>query len=298
MKILLTGANGQVGDALCRVLPAIATVQATTRDGRLLGHAIPCHALDLGVAGAVADVVQAIAPDAVVNAAAYTAVDKAESDPDLAMRINADAVAELAQACAESDIPLLHYSTDYVFDGTATQPYRPDDPTAPLGVYGHSKLAGEQAIRASGAQHLILRTAWVYGLHGHNFLRTMLRLGAERDELRVVDDQIGCPTPARVIAEVTARILQQGIGDGGTQHLVCDGQTSWHGFAEAIMADAVAAGMLERAPRVLPIPTSDYPTPAQRPAWSVLDTSDLREAHGIVLPDWRSALQATLQRAA
>lgn len=297
MKILLTGANGQVGDALCRVLPAMATVQATTRHGRLPGHAITCHALDLGVAGAVADVVQAIAPDAVVNAAAYTAVDKAESEPDLAMRINADAVAELAQACAERDIPLLHYSTDYVFDGSATQPYRPDDATAPLGVYGRSKLAGEQAIRASGARYLILRTAWVYGLHGHNFLRTMLRLGAERDELRVVADQIGCPTPAWLIAEVTTLILQHGIDEGGTRHLVCEGQTSWHGFAEAIMQEAVTAGLLARAPRVLPIPTSDYPTPAQRPAWSVLDTSGLREAYGIVLPDWRSALQTTLQRA-
>ncbi len=296
MKILLTGANGQVGDALCRVLPAMGTVQATTRDGRLPGHVIPCHALDLGVAGAVADVVQAIAPDVVVNAAAYTAVDKAESEPDLAMRINADAVAELAQACAERDIPLLHYSTDYVFDGTATQPYRPDDPTAPLGVYGRSKLAGEQAIRTSGARHLILRTAWVYGLHGHNFLNTMLRLGAERDELRVVDDQIGCPTPAWLIAEVTAQILRQGIGNGGTQHLVSAGQTSWHGFAQAIMERAVATGRLANAPQVHPIPTSAYPTPARRPAWSVLNTGGLQDTYAVALLDWRSALQTTLQR--
>lgn len=294
MKILLTGANGQVGDALCRVLPAMATVQATTRDGRLPGHAIPCHALDLGVAGAVADVVQAIAPDVVVNAAAYTAVDKAESEPDLAMRINADAVAQLAQACARRDIPLLHYSTDYVFDGSANQPYRPDDPTAPLGVYGRSKLAGEQAIRASGAQHLILRTAWVYGLHGHNFLNTMLRLGAERDELRVVDDQIGCPTPAWLIAEVTAQILRHGIGDGGTEHLVSGGQTSWCGFAQAIMQRAVETGRLANAPQVHPLPTSDYPTPARRPAWSVLDTTGLCERYPVVLPDWEQALEQTL----
>lgn len=296
MNVLLVGGTGQVGDALCRVLPDVGQVQVTTRDGRLPGHALACHALDLSIPGTAAALVQSLSPDVVVNAAAYTAVDKAESESELAMRINADAVGELAAACAAQGIALLHYSTDYVFDGTATVPYRPDDAVAPLGVYGRSKLAGEQAIRASGARHLILRTAWVYGLHGHNFLNTMLRLGAERDELRVVADQIGCPTPARVIAEVTARILQQGIGDGGTQHLVCDGQTSWHGFAEAIMADAVAAGMLERAPRMVPIPTSDYPTPAQRPAWSVLDTSDLREAYGIVLPDWRSALQTTLQR--
>lgn len=294
MNVLLVGGTGQVGDALCRVLPDVGQMQVTTRDGRLPGHALPCHALDLSVPGSAAALVQSLSPGVVVNAAAYTAVDKAESEPELAMRVNADAVGELAAACAVQDIPLLHYSTDYVFDGTASAPYRPDDPVAPLGVYGRSKLAGEQAIRASGVRHLILRTAWVYGLHGHNFLNTMLRLGAERDELRVVDDQIGCPTPAWLIADVTAQILQQGIGDGGTQHLVSGGQTSWHGFAQAIMERAVETGRLANAPQVHPIPTRDYPTPARRPAWSVLETSGLQDAYAVALPDWRQALRKTL----
>ncbi len=238
-----------------------------------------------------------MAPDLVVNAAAYTAVDKAERERDIAFRINADAIEGLAKACAARGIPLVHYSTDYVFDGQGDRPYLPDDATSPLGVYGESKLAGEEAIRASGARHLILRTAWVYGLHGHNFLRTMLRVGSERDELRVVSDQIGSPTPAWLIADVTANILEHGIGEGGTHHLVSAGQTSWHGFAEAIFDEAVATGELARKPIVHPIPTCEYPTPAKRPAWSVLDTGSLRQAHGVALPDWREALHRTFSTA-
>lgn len=293
MRILLIGGNGQVGHELRRSLAPLGEVITTTRGG-VLPDGGPCEALDLSIAGDAGRMVERLSPDLVVNAAAWTAVDKAETERDAAFRANAGAVEELAMACAARGVPLVHYSTDYVFDGTGTKPYLPTDPTAPLGVYGQSKLAGEEAIRRSGARHLILRTAWVYGLHGHNFLRTMLRLGAERDELRVVADQVGCPTPAWLIADVTATIVQQGIGDGGTHHLVADGQTSWHGFAEAIMDEAFAAGLLATRPRVVPITTADYPTPAARPAWSVLDTGSLRQGWGVALPEWRSALAKTL----
>jgi len=293
VRILLIGGNGQVGHELRRSLAPLGEVITTTRGGALPDGG-PCEALDLSIAGDAGRMVERLSPDLVVNAAAWTAVDKAETEREAAFRANAGAVEELAMACAARGVPLVHYSTDYVFDGTATKPYLPTDPTAPLGVYGQSKLAGEEAIRRSGARHLILRTAWVYGLHGHNFLRTMLRLGAERDELRVVADQVGGPTPAWLIADVTATIVQQGIGDGGTHHLVADGQTSWHGFAEAIMDEAFAVGLLATRPRVVPITTADYPTPAARPAWSVLDTGSLRQGWGVALPEWRSALAKTL----
>lgn len=294
MRILLIGGNGQVGHALRRSLAPLGQVMVTTRSGLLPGDAT-CESLDLAVPGDAARAVHRLSPDFVVNAAAWTAVDKAETEPDAAFRANAGAVGEIAGACAERGVPLVHYSTDYVFDGSASRPYLPQDPTAPLGVYGASKLAGETAVRDSGARHLILRTAWVYGLHGHNFLRTMLRLGAEREELRVVADQVGSPTPAWLIADVTATILRQGIGSGGTHHLVAAGQTSWHGFADAIMEEAVAAGLLARRPRVVPIGTAEYPTPAARPAWSVLDTGSLRQQWAVSLPDWRGALAVTLR---
>ena len=293
MRILLIGGNGQVGHELRRSLAPLGEVITTTRGG-VLPDGGPCEALDLSIAGDAGRMVERLSPDLVVNAAAWTAVDKAETEREAAFRANAGAVEELAMACAARGVPLVHYSTDYVFDGTGTKPYLPTDPTAPLGVYGQSKLAGEEAIRRSRARHLILRTAWVYGLHGHNFLRTMLRLGAERDELRVVADQVGCPTPAWLIADVTATIVQQGIGDGGTHHLVAGGQTSWHGFAEAIMAEAFAVGLIAKRPRVVPISTAEYPTPAARPAWSVLDTSSLVCECALKLPKWRDALQQTL----
>lgn len=294
MRILLIGGSGQVGCALRQSLAPLGQVVVTTRSGFLPGD-VPCETLDLSAPGDAARAVHRLSPGIVVNAAAWTAVDKAETERAAAFRANAGAVEEIARACAERDVPLVHYSTDYVFSGTASRPYLPGDPTAPLGVYGASKLAGEQAIRGSGVRHLILRTAWVYGLHGHNFLRTMLRLGAEREELRVVADQVGSPTPAWLIAEVTASILSQGLGNGGTHHLVAAGQTSWHGFAQAIMEEAVAAGLLARCPRVVPIGTADYPTPAVRPRWSVLDTGTLRQQWAVSLPDWREALVRTLR---
>lgn len=286
MRILLFGANGQVGHELRRSLAAQGEVIATTRSGRL-DDGMACEVADFDLPDALPDLVARIAPAVVVNAAAYTAVDKAESDRDAAFRANAEAPSRIAEACARMGIPLVHYSTDYVFDGTGTRPYREDDPTAPLGVYGESKLAGEQGIRASGADHMILRTAWVYAPHGKNFLRTMLRLGAERDTLGVVADQIGTPTSAGLIADVTAALLPQAGTRSGTWHLTASGDTSWHGFAEAIFAGAVARGLLPRMPQVNAIGTADYPTPARRPAYSRLDTSRLQADFGVELPDWR-----------
>lgn len=290
MRILLLGGNGQVGRELRRSLAPLGELVVATRDG-----------VDADVAAnfddpaALAALVRESGADVVVNAAAYTAVDKAEAEADAAFRINSEAPAAIAAACAETHALLIHYSTDYVFDGSAPRPYREDDATAPLGVYGASKLAGEQAIRASGARHAILRTAWVYASHGRNFLLTMLRLAGERDELRVVADQLGTPTSAAWIADATAELLRHGVTEAGTWHLVASGQTTWHGFASAIMEDAQALGLLARMPRVLPIRTDEFPTPAKRPANSVLDTTRLRNDFGIIPADWRDGLRATLR---
>ncbi len=302
-RLLVVGGNGQVGRELRRSLHASGEVIVATRDGRLEsvgadGVSGICVTADLSDLEGLAALVRDVSPMVVLNAAAYTAVDKAESDAASAFRINAEAPGVLARTCAEAGIPLVHYSTDYVFDGTGTRPYREDDPTHPLGVYGASKLAGEEAIRASGCRHLIFRTAWVYASHGKNFLRTMLRLGAEREELKVVSDQIGTPTPAALIADVTAQALQRINEHSGTWHLTASGQTSWHGFADAIFVDALTRGLIERRPKVLPIPTSDYPTPAKRPAYSCLDVSRLQSDFNVVLPDWRQGLGRVLDEIA
>ena len=293
MKILLFGANGQVGHELRRSLASLGEVVATTRSG-MLEDGTSCEIADFDMPQSLPALIERIAPDVVVNAAAYTAVDRAESDRDAAFRANAEAPQRIAEACAARDALLVHYSTDYVFDGTGTRPYREDDTTAPLGVYGETKLAGEQAIQASGARHLIFRTAWVYAAHGHNFMRTMLRLAAERDELRVVADQIGTPTPAALIADVTAMSLARPFERSGVWHLTATGETTWHGFAEAIFVAAHARGLIARAPRVVPIATADYPTPAKRPAYSVLDTARLHLDFAVDLPDWSEALARTL----
>lgn len=293
MRILVLGGNGQVGTELRRSLAPLGELVVGTRDGRLAdGRA--CERADLDDPASLATLVARLAPDVVANAAAYTRVDQAETEPEAAFRANAQAPAALAEACARSGALLVHYSTDYVFDGTAPRPYREDDPTAPLGVYGASKLAGEEAIRGSGALHLVFRTAWVYAAHGNNFLRTMLRLAAEREELRVVADQQGTPTPAALIADVTAKVLRQPPGGSGLWHLTASGHTTWHGFAEAIVARAHALGRLRRTPRVVPITTADYPTPAARPAYSVLDCDKLQGEFGMSLPHWRDALERTL----
>ncbi|NIJ92776.1 dTDP-4-dehydrorhamnose reductase [Xanthomonas campestris] len=294
MTTLVFGANGQVGAELLRALAADGSVQATTRSGQLPDGSA-CETADFDAPQTLTALLDRVSPSHVVNAAAYTAVDRAEQDRASALRVNATSPGVIAAWCASNNVPLVHYSTDYVFDGRGTAPYPEDAPTSPLGVYGETKLAGEQAIRASGAQHLILRTAWVYASHGANFLRTMLRVGAERDELRVVADQVGTPTPAALIADVTAQLLRQRRpGTSGTWHLTAAGQTSWHGFAEAIFQEAVSAGLLSRAPRVVPITTADYPTPAQRPAYSRLSIDKLQRDFDIVLPDWRVCLQRAI----
>jgi dTDP-4-dehydrorhamnose reductase len=289
LKILLLGAAGQVGTELRRSLSGLGDLVPATRGGKLPDGAA-CEVADFDAPESLRPLILRTMPDVVVNAAAYTAVDRAESEPEAAFRANAEAPAVLADACKACDALFVHYSTDYVFDGTGTRPYREDDPTAPLGVYGASKLAGEEAVGSSGARHLILRTAWVYAAHGSNFLLTMLRLARERDRLKVVADQQGSPTSAGLIADTTALILEQGVVQSGIRHLTASGQTSWHGFAEAIFAEAIARGVLERAPVVGPIATSDYPTPARRPTYSVMDNRRLQAEYAIELPDWREGL--------
>lgn len=293
MIVLLFGANGQLGQELRRALSPLGEVVATTRSGTLPDGSA-CETADFNQPASLAALLDRVRPDVVVNAAAYTAVDRAEEERDAAWRANAEAPGVIARWCAAAGVPLVHYSTDYVFDGQGTRPYREDDATAPLGVYGASKLAGEEAIRAAGGRHLIFRTAWVYAPHSANFLRTMLRVGAERDVLRVVADQVGTPTPAALIADVTAQALQHPGGLSGTWHLTANGETSWHGFAEAIFAEAVSAGKLARAPKVEAITTADYPTPARRPAYSHLDVRKLESDVGIALPNWQDGLKQVI----
>jgi len=300
-KILLLGANGQVGFELARTLAPLGELQVATRDG-LLATGEHCLHADLANPETLDAALHAAAPDIVVNAAAYTAVDRAEDEENLADRINHWALTVLGAWAARSGALVVHYSTDYVFDGAARHPYREDDPTAPLGVYGRTKLAGEDALRASGCDHLILRTAWVFAARGHNFLRTMLRLARERDELRIVDDQRGAPTAAGTIASATAQALSLWLAwDGqardaaiGTYHLCAGGQCSWFEFAQAIVASAKRAGLVDRVPAVVPIATADYPTRARRPAWSVLDTTKIRTAFGLNLPRWGQGLDAVI----
>ena len=281
MKLLVTGAAGQVGHELCRrAWPAGYTLAAFDHRG-----------LDIAERDAVAAAIARERPDIVVNAAAYTAVDRAESEPDAAWAGNCIGPGNLAVACRDAAIPLVHLSTDYVFDGSKSGAYREDDPVAPLGVYGKSKEAGERAVREALAEHVILRTAWVYGAHGHNFVKTMLRLGAERPVLRVVADQIGSPTGAADIAAAIGGVVDR-LGAGqtnwGTYHFAGAGAVSWHGFAEAIFE--LAAPWRGPPPRVEAITTADYPTPAQRPKNSVLDCRRIGKAFGIAPRPWRDAL--------
>jgi dTDP-4-dehydrorhamnose reductase len=249
--------------------------------------------LDVTDAEAVRRAVEQYAPDVVVNAAAYTAVDRAESEPEAAFAVNRDGAAHCAEACAVAGIPLIHFSTDYVFDGTKGAPYTEDDAPNPLGVYGASKLVGEEAVRDRLDTHVILRTSWVFSAHGHNFVKTMLRLCRERDVLRVVADQHGNPTAARDLALAALRIARRAVtadrAAWGTYHLAGTPATTWHGLAEAVVAEARPHGPV-RAERVEAIPTSDYPTPARRPADTRLDGERIERSWGIAPPDWRDAL--------
>ncbi|VXA95333.1 dTDP-4-dehydrorhamnose reductase subunit, NAD(P)-binding, of dTDP-L-rhamnose synthase [Luteimonas sp. 9C] len=293
MTSLVFGANGQVGQELLRALAPLGEVRGTTRTGTLPDGST-CLTADFSDPESVVALLDTTRPTRVINAAAYTAVDKAESEPAAAQAANAETPGAIARWCAAHDVRLVHYSTDYVFDGSGSCPYRPDDATAPLGVYGASKLAGEDAIRAAGGRHLIFRTAWVYAAHSQNFLRTMLRVGAERDVLRVVADQIGTPTPATLIADVTAQILLEDTSASGTWHLTATGETSWHGFAQAIFDGALRRGLIARPPTVEAIATADYPTPARRPAYSRLDITTLEYDFGIALPTWQAGLDGVL----
>lgn len=293
MTVLVFGGNGQVGQELLRALVPLGKVVATTRSG-VLPDGSPCETADFGQPDSLPALLDRLQPSMVVNAAAYTAVDRAEQEVDAAFAANAQAPGVIARWCAAHGVPLVHYSTDYVFDGQGRAPYREDEPTAPLGVYGTSKRDGEDAVRLAGGRHLIFRTAWVYASHGANFLRTMLRVGSEREQLRIVADQIGTPTPAALIADVTAQALQHPGHLSGTWHLTASGQTSWHGFAEAIFAEALATGVLAKVPAVEAIPSSEYPTPAKRPAWSVLDNRKLQQDFNIVLPAWQDGLKRVM----
>lgn len=289
MTVLVFGGNGQVGQELLRALRGVDEVVAATRSGRLPDGRI-CEMADLAQPEYLVALLDRVCPDVVINAAAYTAVDSAEREPEAAFAANAQAPGVIARWCASHDVPMVHYSTDYVFDGQGWAPYREGDATAPLGVYGTSKRDGEEAVRAAGGRHLIFRTAWVYASHGGNFLRKMLKVGAERDVLRVVADQIGTPTSAALIAEVTVKALQHPGRLSGTWHLTASGQTSWYGFAEAIFAEALAAGLMANTPTVEAISSADYPTPAKRPSWSVLDNHKLQREFGLLLPAWRDGL--------
>lgn len=293
MKILLLGKNGQVGWELQRSLAPL---------GELVGLDFDSPApltADFSQPEALAATVRAVAPQLIVNAAAHTAVDKAESEPDLARRINAQAPAVLAREAAALGAWLVHYSTDYVFPGSGAAPWTEDSPTGPLNVYGRTKLEGEQAIRSAGCRHLVLRTSWVYGARGGNFARMMLRLAMERDHLSVVDDQIGAPTGADLLADLTAHMLRAAQARpelAGTYHAVASGETSWFGYARHVIEHARVAGRAIKVPpaAIRPVATSAFPTPARRPGNSRLDTTKLRTAFGLTLPPWQHGVDRML----
>jgi len=292
MNIFITGGNGQVGFELQRQFALFGNILAPTR-----------QELDLTNTQAVDTYLAEHQPALILNAAAYTAVDKAESEPEQAKRLNADLPAQLAKYAAENGIPLVHYSTDYVYPGDGETPWQEDSPTEPHSVYGQTKLEGDQAVAQSGCQHLIFRTSWVYAARGNNFMKTMLRLSRERDALSIVNDQIGAPTPARLIAQATALALTTHNSPltihipSGIYHLAPRGETSWHGFACEIFEQARKAGetLAIKPQGAAGIPTAEYPTPAQRPLNSRMNLSKLEAALGVTLPTWQSQLGLTLK---
>ncbi|HTZ90600.1 MAG TPA: dTDP-4-dehydrorhamnose reductase [Alloacidobacterium sp.] len=283
--ILILGASGQIGTELQRSFADAGDVKAWDRAVANLARPEELRPL-----------LRQLQPAIILNAAAYTAVDRAESEPELAMTINGEAPRVIAEEAAKLDALLVHYSSDYVFDGSKTSLWMETDTTNPLNTYGRTKLAGEQAVRQVGGKYLIFRTSWVYGPHGNNFLRTMLRLGREREQLKIVDDQFGAPTSSIAIADATRAVVDHAMTTGpeyGIYHMTCGGDTTWRGFAEEIFVQQRQSG--ERVPQVIPIPTSEYPTSATRPANSVLSNQKLQAAFGITLPDWRSALAETFK---
>lgn len=291
MIILLLGKNGQVGWELQRSLSVLGELVALDRHSE--------HCGDLSQPERLADTVRALRPNVIVNAAAHTAVDKAESEVDLARTLNAIAPMALAQTAAEIGAWLVHYSTDYVFDGSGDVAWQESDITGPLGVYGHTKIEGEKAIVASGCRHLIFRTSWVYAARGGNFAKTMLRLAQERDRLTVIDDQYGAPTGADLIADVTAHAIRAATQKpelSGLYHLVAGGETSWHGYADHVIAHArhLRPDMPWKVGEIVPVPTSAFPTPAKRPLNSRLNTQKLQQAFGLRLPHWQQGVNRLL----
>ena len=293
MKVLLFGKGGQVGWELQRSLAPLGQLVALDFDSTEL------HA-DFSRPDALAATVEAVRPDVIVNAAAHTAVDKAESEPDLARALNATSPGVVAAAAQRIGALMVHYSTDYVFDGSGERPWKEADTTGPLSVYGRTKLEGEQLVAAHCARHLIFRTSWVYAARGGNFAKTMLRLARERERLTVIDDQFGAPTGAELLADVTAHAIRDTLREpakAGLYHLVADGVTSWHGYARFVLEQAQAAGVeLKAGPQAVEaVPTSAFPTPAQRPGNSRLDTSRLRETFGLHLPAWQDGVARMLR---
>lgn len=291
MKILLLGKNGQVGWELQRSLAPLGEVLALDRSSTT-------HCGDLSNLEGLAETVRVFRPQVVVNAAAYTAVDKAESDSSTAHLVNALAPEVLSRACAALDALLVHYSTDYVFDGSGQTPWLETDATGPLNVYGHSKLAGEQGIAKQGAKHVIFRTSWVYGTEGGNFAKTMLRLAQERDKMAVINDQFGAPTGAALLADITAMCLQQPQALSGIYHLAAAGETTWHAYAEYVLQTAkrLKPEMAYKVKEVAAVPTSEFPTPAQRPLNSRLNCSKLQNDLKCQLPDWQKGVDAMLSK--
>ena len=289
MRSLLIGGNGLLGYELLGQLAALGEVVATTSSGRLADGGA-CETLDLRGTADLRAMVAASAAEIVINAAAYTDVDRAESERDTAFAVNATAPGVIAEACALQGVPLVHFSTDYVFPGTGVRPLLEDDPTEPCNAYGASKLAGEQAVRASGARCKIFRLCWLYGTRRKNFLLTALRLATEHDELRVVADQVGCPTPAAWIAKAVVRAVTTRPELSGTWHLAASGSTTWRAFAEATVEEGHRLGLLARRPAVRAITTAEYPTLAVRPAYTVFDCGRMEQDFGVRLPEWRSGV--------